>query len=259
MFRLAVLQSPANLSGPRARMDWLASALPDLGRRSVDLVLLPELFLTGYNVGDQIRAWAEPSDGPLAREVAALARQHGLAIHYGFAELSDGSVFNAAQCFGPDGLRLGSHRKLILPPGFEADHFIPGCGCAVFDYAGVRIGTLICYDMEFPEAARHVAALGAQLILVPTALGSQWGWVSRTMIPARGYENGVFLGYANHAGAENGMEFLGESFIGAPDGEELARAGREPDVLVADLDIARVAAAQARLPYLTDRARLALT
>lgn len=124
---------------------------------------------------------------------------------------------------------------------------------------GLRISTLICYDAEFPETARHVAAMGAQLILVPTALGAQWGWVGRTMTPARGYENGVFLAYANHAGQENGMAFLGESFISAPDGQELARAGAGPEILVAEIDPARGAAAQRRLPYPTDRLALRLS
>ena len=258
-FRLAVAQSPAGLATPRARVDWLARALPELQRQGVDLLLLPELFLTGYNIGDKVNAWAEPADGPFAREIAAMAQGAGLAIHYGFAERAGGLIHGAAQCFGPDGARLGGHRKLILPPGFEADHFAPGSGCSLFDYAGLRIGTLICYDAEFPEAARHVAALGAELILVPTALGAQWGWVSRTLIPARGFENGVFLAYANHAGQENGMDYLGMSFIAAPDGVELARAGSAPEILIADLDPDRVRKAQARLPYLTDRGRLCLS
>jgi 5-aminopentanamidase len=257
-FRLGVAQSPAELTGPRERIDWLANALRGIEGQRIDLLLLPELFLTGYNIGDRVYDWAEPSNGPFAQKIAGLAARFGLAIHYGYAERADGVIYGAAQCFGPDRERLGAHRKLILPPGFEADHFTPGQGCSVFEYRGLKIGTLICYDAEFPEAARHVASLGAGLILVPTALGAQWGWVSRTLIPARGFENGVFLAYANQAGTENGMEYLGESFIVAPGGEELARAGAAPDILIADLDSALVAKAQARLPYLKDRLRFNL-
>ncbi|MCV2866728.1 carbon-nitrogen hydrolase family protein [Defluviimonas sp. WL0075] len=257
-FRLAVAQSPAELTSPRARVDWLHEALRDLQSKGVDLMLLPELFLTGYNIGDKVKEWAEPSDGPFAAEIAALAKRFGLAIHYGYAERADGVIYGASQCFGPDGVHLGSHRKLILPPGFEADHFVPGAGCSLFTYRGLRIGTLICYDAEFPETVRHVAMLGAELILVPTALGAQWGWVGRTLIPARAYENGVFLAYANQAGTENGMDYLGMSFIAAPDGEELARAGAASEILIADLDPSRVRRAQERLPYHTDRGRLKL-
>lgn len=257
-FRLAVAQTPGELPTPHDRLDWLAGVLADLERREVDLLVLPELYLTGYNIGARVNDWAEPSDGPLAARIAAMARRSGVAICYGYAERAGGVIFGSAQCFGPDGLRLGGHRKLILPPGFEADHFTASAGCRLFTFGGLRIGTLICYDSEFPEPARHLAALGAELILVPTALGAQWPWVSRTLIPARAFENGVFLAYANHAGHENGLAYLGESFIAAPDGEELARAGQGPEILVADIDPGRVRKAQARLPYLEDRHRLRL-
>lgn len=255
-FRLALGQSPAELATSQARLDWLGHVLPDIAAQKSDLLLLPELFATGYHIGDQIAARAEPADGPIARTIAALAKSYGLAIHYGFAEASGGDIFNAAQCFGPDGARLGGHRKLAIPPGFETDHFKTGKGCRLFSYRGLRIATLICYDAEFPETARHVAAMGAELILVPTALGAQWGWVSGTMIPTRAYENGVFVAYANSAGTENGMQFLGQSFVAAPDGKELARAHAAPEVIYAALDRDRVAAAQSRLPYLNDLNKL---
>lgn len=255
-FHLAVGQSPAALASPQDRLDWLAGALPEVADKDADLLLLPELFSTGYNIGTRISKRAEPADGPLAQAIAKLARVHGVAIHYGFAEREAGEIFNAAQCFGPDGSRLGGHRKLVIPPGFERDHFSAGKDCTLFTYRTVRIATLICYDAEFPETARHVASLGAELILVPTALGAQWEWVARCMIPTRAYENGVFLAYANSAGDENGMRFLGQSFIVAPDGQELSRAGTQPHIIFGRLQLDKVSAAQARLPYLKDREQL---
>ena len=214
--------------------------------------MLPELFATGYNIGDRIAARAELADGPTALTIATLAKAHNIAIHYGFAETDGNNTFNAAQCFGPNGMRLGGHRKLAIPPGFEADHFKRGEGCSLFIYKGLQIATLICYDAEFPETARHVASMGAELILVPTALGAQWDWVSKTMVPTRAYENGVFLAYANSAGTENGMGFLGQSFIAAPNGKELARAGASPELIYAELKREQVTKAQSRLPYLND-------
>lgn len=248
--RLAVGQSPAELATPQARLGWLRDVLPEIAAQQTHLLLLPELFATGYNIGDQIVARAELATGPTAQTIAALAKAHSVAIHYGFAEADGEDIFNAAQCFGPDGNLLGGHRKLAIPPGFEADFFKRGKGCVLFSYLGLRIATLICYDAEFPETARHVASLGAELILVPTALGNQWGWVSHTMIPTRAYENGVFLAYANSAGIENGMHFLGHSFIAAPDGKQLARAGKAPAILYAVIEPEQVVAAQNRLPYL---------
>ena len=257
-FRLAVAQSPGDLDGTDARLRWLDEQMAGLRAPRPDLLLLPELFLSGYHTPGTVNARAEPADGPGAQGVAALARRHGVAIHYGWPEAADGALYNAAQCFGPDGARLGGHRKLAIPPGWEREHFTPGAGCMPFEWRGLRIATLICYDAELGECVRHVARMGAQLVLAPTALGAQWGWVARTMIPTRAYENGVFLAYANHAGTENGLSYLGESVIAAPDGVELARAGAAPGILVAEMDPARVVAAQTRLPYLRDAGALRL-
>lgn len=258
MFRLAVGQSPAELPTTRDRLDWLAETLPTVARQPADLLVLPELFATGYNIGDEIEERAEPADGPIARAISGMASANGIAIHYGFPEVDGNAVFNTSQCFGPDGARLGIHRKLAIPPGFERDHFTPGNGYTLFTYRGVRIATLICYDAEFPETARHVSSIGAELILVPTALGAQWDWVAQRMIPTRAYENGVYLAYANSAGAENGLLFLGQSFIATPDGQELARAGAETEILYGTLELDKVSAAQSRLPYLRDRQALKL-
>ena len=255
-FKLAVGQVPADLDGPQSRLDWLSVKLPEIAAKGTDLLLLPELFATGYNIGDLVTARAEPADGPTAEKISALAKLHRVAIHYGFAELGSDAVYNAAQCIGPDGAHLGGHRKLLLPPGFERDHFTQGCGCTLFNYRGIQIATLICYDAEFPETVRHVASLGAELVLVPTALGGQWAWVSQRMIPTRAFENGIFLAYANSAGAEHGTTFLGQSFIASPDGKELARATAEPAIIYGYLQLDMVAEAQARLPYLTDREAL---
>ncbi|GAA6192781.1 carbon-nitrogen hydrolase family protein [Phaeobacter sp. NW0010-22] len=255
-FRLAVGQSPAKLTTVRDRLDWLTGVMPAVAAKGADLLLLPELFASGYNIGEHVVARAEPADGPIAHAIATLARIHGVAIHYGFPEVDGEVIFNAAQCIGPDGTRLGGHRKLVIPPGFEGDHFTPGRECALFSYRDVRIATLICYDAEFPETARHVASMGAELVLVPTALGAQWDWVAQRMIPTRAFENGVFLAYANSAGSEHGMEFLGQSFIATPDGQELARAGAHPEIIYGTLQLDKVSAAQTRLPYLADREAL---
>lgn len=256
--RLALAQAPGDLAGFDARLNWLAAALPKVAAQGADLVLLPELFACGYNIGAGLKKAAEPQDGPMFQAISAFAKTHQVAIHFGYSERAGAAIYNAAQCVGADGARLTHQRKLAIPPGFERDVFAPGRGCALFELAGLNVATLICYDAEFSETVRHVAGLGADLVLVPTALGAQWGWVGQTMIPTRAYENGVYLAYANSAGVENGLEYLGASVIAAPDGVEVARAGRGPDIIYGDLTKDRVISAQARLPYLRDRADLAL-
>jgi predicted amidohydrolase len=258
ILHLAVAQSPAGLTGSSARLDWLEHQLQTHAKAKFDLLVLPELFACGYNIGDAVKRVAEPADGPIAMQIAALARRYNLAIHYGFAERDGDKLYNAAQAVGPDGAQLGRHRKLILPPGFESSYFSTGHQIDLFVYCGLTIATLICYDAEFPELARKAAMRGADIIVVPTALGHQWGWVAHQMIPTRGFENGVFLAYANHAGMENGLSYLGASFIAAPDGALMVRAGAAPDIIAAPIEKSRVQAAQARLPYHQDVGKIQL-
>jgi predicted amidohydrolase len=223
--------------------------------QELDLVLCPELFACGYHIGEDIARLAEAADGPFAQAVADLAARTGTAVLYGYAERDGDRVYNSAQLVGPDG-PIAHHRKLVIPPGPETGHFAEGQGCAVFEFAGMRCAILICYDAEFPEGPRAAALAGAEVLFVPTALSDQWGNVSREVMPARGFENGLWLLYANHAGVENGLSYYGGSRIVGPVGQSVALAGDGPELIAAELDAAAVRAARARLPYLADRAGL---
>jgi len=256
--RLSVAQTPAELDTTDARLDWLRERLPQVTSEQADLLLLPELFACGYNIGSVVAARAEALDGPTCAAISELARDFGIAICYGFAERSGDDLYNAAVTLSERGEVLSHQRKLAIPPGYEKDCFTAGQGCSFFAFRGFKIATLICYDAEFPETVRHVAGMGVDLVLVPTALSVGWAWVAHKMIPTRAYENGVFLAYANSAGTENGMTYLGASVIAAPDGEEIARAGDAPQIIYGDLEKNRVTVAQARLPYLQDRHGLKL-
>jgi len=253
---VVLLQSPGALTGVAERLSWLEAQLDGLAGCAPDLVILPELFQCGYNIGEALRDMAEPRHGAFAASVARLARAHGTAIIHGYAEREGGVIYNSALATGRDGRMIGHHRKLVLPPGFEGDHFAPGDGCTLFDLGMFRVAMLICYDVEFPEALRHVAMAGADLVVVPTALGAQWGIVASKLVPTRAFENGVFVAYANHCGQENGLEYYGGSCLVAPDGRDLVRAGAQAGGVSATIDHAEVARAQARLPYHLDRARL---
>ena len=253
---VAVIQSPAELNGPQARLSWLTRALDVQANQHTDLVILPELFQSGYNIGGKVADHAEPSNGPFAKAVASLAEKHGTAILYGYSERQGDVLYNSAQCIDKTGRTIGHHRKLLLPPGFEGDHFSPGNGCELFTLGGFNIAILICYDVEFPENLRHVALQGADLVAVPTALGAQWGVVSEKLVPTRAFENGVYVCYTNSAGHENGMGFFGGSCVVAPDGSDLARAEIEPEILYSRVEKSAVVDAQDRLPYHKDRQNL---
>lgn len=251
--RAGVFQCAGGGLAPAERLDRLAAAL---GRAPLDLVVCPELFLSGYDVGDALAALAEPCGGPFASQVAALARARGTAIVYGYPERDGTHLHNAAACIDSAGQVVANHRKMLLPPGFETRYFTPGEGPTLCDLNGVRCAILICYDAEYPEAVRAAAEAGAQAVLVPTALAENWRSVAFQLMPTRAFENGIWLLYANHAGSEGETRYLGASCIVAPDGSDAARAGVGEELIGASLDTARVTAAQDRLPYVREVPRL---
>lgn len=251
--RAAVFQGAGGGLTPDRRLDRLAAALAG---KELDLVVCPELFMSGYDVGDDIDKLAEPCGGPFSTRMAEIAHASGAALVYGYPERDGEAIYNSAACIDASGHVIANHRKLLLPPGFERTCFTPGSGLTLFELNGVACALLICYDAEYPESVRAAAEAGAQVILVPTALVEQWATVAMQLMPTRAFENGVWLLYANHAGTENKSHYAGASCIVAPDGKDAARAGNGEELITAELDMARVTAMQARLPYLEDVKRL---
>jgi predicted amidohydrolase len=256
--RVAVFQSPSGTLAAGDRLAALDTAMRQAAAEGAGLLICPELYMSGYNIGDAIPARAEPADGPFTRAAAELARRYRISAIYGFPQIDKRSLYNAVICISAGGETLAVHRKRVLPPGTESDYFSVGAGDTLFELGGLTVALAICYEAEFPEAVRNAALAGAHLVAAPTALSEDWPDIANRMMPTRALENGVYLAYANHSGEENGLAYLGASCIIGPDGKEMARAGTGEEMIFADLSIEQVAAARARLPYLRDRAAFAL-
>jgi predicted amidohydrolase len=209
-----------------------------------DLLVLPELALSGYQLRDRAEALelSEPADGPTARALGAECRRgRGRHLVVGFAERGAGPdgarVWNAALVVGPGGA-LGTYRKTHLF-GAEPDWSEPGdSGFRVWDLGGCRLGVMVCFDWAFPEAARSLALLGADVIAHPSNL--VLAHCQRAM-PVRALENRVFTVTANRCGAEDrtgaALRFTGRSVIAGPDGAVLAEgAGDHDDRAVVEID-----------------------
>jgi len=245
--RVAVLQTA---SSDLQRLRALAVEAAGRGAR---LMVLPEAFTTGYNV-PEVAERAQAAAGPWHEEIAEIARAADLAILYGYPELVGHSVHNAAQLVDRDGRLLANYRKSHLYGEVDARTYSPGEGdFSVVDLDGVRVGILICYDVEFPESVRALALAGADLVAVPTALMRPYEVVTRTVVPTRAYENQVYVAYANRCGTEADLTYCGESCVVAPDGEVLARAGDAEELILADVDLARLAELRAENTHLRDR------
>jgi predicted amidohydrolase len=251
--KLAVCQESSPAEGTAealARMKHQASAAAEAG---AGLAIFPELFLTGYNIGDAVFSLAEPADGPSAAAVEKIARDFGVAILYGYPERSGRRVFNSARLVHPSRGAIANYRKTHLYGHAEKRLFSPGDDLVVADLDGLKIGILICYDVEFPEAVRALALAGAELIAVPTALIQPFDIVARTLVPVRAFENQVYVAYAGLCGREGNLGYCGLSCVVGPDGRDLARAGVDPCVLLAEIDPSAIAKGRRANPYLSDR------
>lgn len=251
--RLAVFQGPGVSRSPDENREIMARVARESAAEGCGLVMFPELFASGYNIGDRMFDLAEPADGPTAAALAAAARECGIAILAGYPERDGNAVYNSAMLIGPHGKRLANARKTHLFGAMEKSLFAPGDALTLANLGDLRIGILICYDVEFPEAVRELVLQGAELIAVPTALMHPFDRVAQWLLPVRAFENQVFVAYANRCGSEGDIEYCGLSCIIAPDGSELARAKKAEELLIADIDPGAFEQARRDNPYIADR------
>jgi 5-aminopentanamidase len=249
--RIAALQTAGSPADVEANVRELAGAAATASAGGASLLITPELFLTGYDIGDEVRRLAQED---LLSACQRVAVGHRIALIVGYPELApDGSLYNSAAFIDPAGVVLDVHRKTHLFGELDRTYFAEGDrAVSVVDHQDLRIATMICYDVEFPENARMAALAGAHLIAVPTAQMEPFGFVADTLVRARAWENQVYVAYANHDGVEGSTTYVGRSSIVGPDGSVLDRIESGTGLAWADVDPEKVRQAQLANPYLAD-------
>jgi predicted amidohydrolase len=250
--KIAIHQSPGTPCDPARNLAALRAAAGAAARKGASLLICSEMFLTGYNIGKAIVDLSEPADGASARRVADIARELGIAVLYGYPERSGDEIYNAALFIGRDGQTLANYRKTHLFGPIEKGTFEPGQELMSVDFNGLKVGLLICYDIEFPEAVRTYAVAGIDLVAVPTALMKPYENIARSLVPTRAFENQLFVAYANRCGQEGDIEYCGLSCVCGPDGADIARAGSSEELIVAELNLSDRARAKARFNYINE-------
>ena len=216
------------------------------------LLVFPETHLMGFVGGEQLANVAEPLDGPTLQTVQQAVRQRNVSVVIGLVECDAGAYYNTSVLITPEGIAL-RYRKTHLWPSERAD-ITPGDRFVTTLWNGVRVGLLICYDIELPETARALAQLGAEVIIVTNGNMDPYGPVHRTAIMARAQENQLFSVMVNRAGqGDDGLVFAGGSTVVDPFGRVLYEAGREETRQVVRLDLAQIQAARLDYHYLNDR------
>lgn len=253
--RIAALQMRAIAGDQQASFARIERAAHEAATGGASLLVTPELGLPGYGAGDAMGRLAEQVDGDLVTRLQALAKETGIAIVAGFAEHGGDCVYNSA-AFVSAGRPPAVYRKSHLYGPYERGLFRPGEPSAdIVEHGGMKLGLLICYDVEFPENVRRLAQADAQAVLVPTALPASphADLIARKMIPVRAFENQIFVAYVNFCGSDSRFAYAGLSGIAAPDGSMLAEAGeRGEELLFANLDPSAYAQSAAENTYLKD-------
>lgn len=197
----------------------------------VDLAVFPELFLGGYDLS-LVQESARALDSPEVRAIAAAAAAAATAVVLGFAERAEnGSLFNSVVCIDRDGSLAGVYRKTRLF-GAEPKVFEAGDRQRLARLAGMDVGPLICFDIEFPEPARELAASGAKLLVTASANMAPFGPDHEVATRARALENHLPHLYANGVGEIGGFRLVGGSRSVDSSGGVLAEAGTDAEALL---------------------------
>ena len=223
----------------------------DARSRGAEIIVFPELALTGYLPAPEVLGYCQPLDGDGVESMRDVARGLGIAIIFGLPELTEGIRYNTMLALNATGAIAGVYRKIHLWK--TEDWAEPGTAIEPYELAGVTCASWICYDTRFPEIGRAAALAGADLCAISTAWlgpGDEWELAVRS----RALDNTVFVAGADFINPDPSLRTRGRSLIVSSKGRVLARAVEDaPGVIVADLDPEEQQAQKGRVPLLHDR------
>jgi omega-amidase len=252
--RIAILQLDIAFGDPQANREkareWIARA----AMQGTDLIVLPEMWNTAYSL-ENIREIADQNGRETTELCSELARQHNVNILAGsVADLRDGEVYNTTYLFDRSGQTVGSYSKIHLFRLMDEEKYLQGGDhVGAFTVDGVEIGSMICYDLRFPELARTLSLGGAKVLFLP----AEWPhprlnhW--RHLQIARAIENQMFVVSCNRVGRAGETEFFGHSMVIDPWGEILFEADDQEGLHMVEIDLGVVPEIRSRIPIFEDR------
>ena len=257
-FKVALAQITCKRGDKKGNIRKIEDNVVRARKQGAELVIFPELSVTGYVLRDQIYELAETIPGQSTDILEKLAGKTGTHIVFGLPELSDktqATIYNAAVLVGPDGF-IGKYRKMYLPTHSvfeEKRYFRPGYQTAVFETELGKIGLIICYDIFFPEVSRLTRLKGARLIICISASPVTRRTFFETLTTARAIENTSFLAYVNLVGIENGLQFWGGSRLIGPNGKVVAKTKYDKeDLMIGEVDYSDIKPIETFVPILKD-------
>lgn len=216
--QLSIAQIETKLNDKMYNLKKIECYLYQAKQEQSDLVLFPELSLTGYLIGPWLAEAAEPRDGPSIRRVKELCRRIGISTVFSFPEVHDGKYYVTAALVSDTGEVEAMYRKTHLYD-VEQIYFTHGDEIPVFQTKFGVVGIMSCFDLEFPEVARILSRKGADIILIPTSNMVPYTTHQRVYTQCRAMENEVPVALCNRIGREEHLEFIGESTFVDAQGE----------------------------------------
>jgi len=248
--RVVLVQADLTWEDPTANLKNLDAMLADTALQPSDIVVLPEMFSTGFSMNAETIATSR--DGLVVewmRRVAASRNVHVLGSH---AENENGRIFNAAVVVAPDGTVQGAYRKIHLFQD-EQNHYSSGDRLLLIELGGVTAAVFICYDLRFPELFRAASTHGAQLFFVvaswPAVRQGHWD----LLLHARAIENQAFVCGCNRTGRDPNQTYAGGSVVIGPAGNTIRRLDERPQTAVVELDFEEVSTLRKKFDCLSDR------
>jgi predicted amidohydrolase len=256
---VALAQISCKVGDKESNLKTMEQTISQAKEKGANLIIFPELALTGYVCRDLVYELAEPvPNGPSIRQIAKTAKRQNVHVIFGMIESSakaEAVIHNTAVLVGPKGF-IGKYQKMHLPTHSvfeEKRYFRPGYQTPVFETDTGKIGLIICYDIFFPEITRVMRLKGAQLITCISASPSIRRGFFEVLTAARAMENTVFVTYTNLVGIEDGLQFWGGSRVIAPNGNIIAQAKYdEEDVITAKINYSDMKKVEAFVPTLRD-------
>lgn len=262
MTTITLVQMDLKVGDPAHNFARAEDFVAEGARRGSDLVLLPELWSTAYDLGRAAELAsplvahadeADPSTNWFAR-FAAMARANGVWLAGSMLEEREGKQYNCLAVYAPDGSLAAAYRKLHLFRLMQEEQYLgAGHESVIAETAWGDAGLAICYDLRFPELFRGYALAGARLMIIPAEWPNPRREHWRTLLRARAIENQCFVAACNRVGETNGAHFFGASAVISPWGETLVEAGETETLITVAIDLDDADAARAKIPVFADR------
>lgn len=253
-WRIALAQLSVVDGDKDANLKKMEEAIKNASEGSADVIIFPELVLTGLVSGEKLKTIAEPREGASFKRIQKMIENKPMFLLYSFPEyVSDDEIYITTCFVDKNGKALSYYRKTHLFTD-ENKLFSRGNELVKVSLGDLTIGFLTCYDLELPEPARSLALQGANLLLVNSANMAPYEYIHRLFICSRALENQCFVVYCNRTGANEMYEYHGQSAVVGPDGKLLAEIEEDAELVkLIDLPVEEIKKAKSVFNYLADR------